>query len=54
MEWIDMVISISFNNMLIALHCIESNFSSIFHQFCGMLIKRELQYMSLLNIFECN
>ena len=38
------------NNMRTALRCIESN---CFINFCGILIKSELQYLSLLNINEC-
>ena len=53
MECIDMVISLRFslNNMRTALCCIESNF---FINFCGMLMKSELQYLSRLNTNECN
>ena len=53
MECIDMVISLRFslNNMQTALRCIESNF---FINFCGMLMKSELQYLSRLNTNECN
>ena len=53
MECIDMVKSLRFslNNMRTALRCIESNF---FINFCGMLIKSELQYLSRLNTNECN
>ena len=53
MEWIDMVISLRFslNNIRTALRCIDSN---LFIHFCGMLIKIELQYVSLLNTNECN
>ena len=53
MEYIDMVISLRFslNNMRTALHCIESNF---FINFCGMLMKSELQYLIRLNTNECN
>ena len=53
MECIDMVISLRFrlNNMRTALRCIESTF---FIHFCGMLMKRELQYLSRLNTNECN
>ena len=48
-----MVISLRFslNNIRTALHCIESNF---FINFCGMLIKSELQYLSRLNTNEYN
>ena len=53
MEWIDMVISVrlSLNNIRTALRCIESNFVI---NFCGMLIKIELQYLNVLNTNECN
>ena len=51
MEWNDMVISVRLNNMQTALGCIESN---LLINFCGMLIKSELQYLSLLNINEYN
>ena len=53
MEWIDMVISVhlSLNNMRTDLLCIESN---MFNNFCGMLIKSELQYLSLQNTNEDN
>ena len=53
MECIDMVKSLRFslNNMRTALRCIESNF---FINFCGILIKSELQYLSRLQINECN
>ena len=53
MECIDMVISLRFslNNMRTALRCIESN---LFINFCGMLMKSELQYLSRLNTNECN
>ena len=53
MECIDMVKSLRFslNNMRTALRCIESNF---FINFCGILIKSELQYLSRLNTNECN
>ena len=49
MECIDMVKSLRFslNNMRTALRCIESNF---FINFCGILIKSELQYISLFTI----
>ena len=47
-----MVISVclSLNNMRTALRCIEPNFCI---NFCGMLIKSELQYLSLPNTNEC-
>ena len=50
---IDMVISLCFSlhNMRTALRCIESNF---FINFCGILMKSELQYLSRLNTNECN
>ena len=53
MECIDMVKSLRFslNNMRTALRCIESNF---FINFCGILIKSELQYLSRLQTNECN
>ena len=53
MECIDRVISLrySLNNMRTALRCIESNFVI---NFCGMLMKSELQYLSRLNTNECN
>ena len=53
MEFIDMVKSLRFslNNMRTALRCIESNF---FINFCGILIKSELQYLSRLQTNECN
>ena len=53
MECIDMVKSLCFslNNMRTALRCIESNFVI---NFCGMLMKSELQYLSRLNTNECN
>ena len=53
MECIDMVISLRFslNNMRTALRFIESNF---FINFCGILIKSELQYLIRLNTDECN
>ena len=53
MECIDMVISLSFSlhNMLTALRCIESN---LFINFCGILMKRKLQYLSQLNTNACN
>ena len=46
MECIDMVISLhySLNNMRTALRCIESN---LFINVYGMLMKSELQYLSL-------
>ena len=52
-EWIYMVKSLRLrlNNMRTALHCIESNFVI---NFCGMLMKSELQYLSRLNTNECN
>ena len=52
-EWIYMVISVRLrlNNMLTALLCFESN---VFINFCGILIKSELQYQSLLNTNKCN
>ena len=37
--------------MRTALRCIESNF---FINFCGMLMKNELQYLNRLNTNECN
>ena len=48
-----MVISLRFslNNMRTALHCIESIFVI---NFCEMLMKSELQYLSRLNTNECN
>ena len=48
MECIDMVKSLRFslNNMQTALRCIESNF---FINFCGILIKSELQYLMKVN-----
>ena len=51
MEWIDMVISVrlSLNNMRTDLLCIESN---MFINFCGMLIKSELQYLPSEPKFE--
>ena len=52
MEWIYMVISARLNNMLTALRCIQ--YPNFFINFCGMLMKRELQYLSLLNTNECN
>ena len=53
MECIDMVKSLRFslNNMRTALSCIASNF---FINFCGILIKSELQYLSRLKTNECN
>ena len=53
MECIDMVISLRFslNNIRTALRCIESN---LFINFCGILMKSELQYLSRLNTNECN
>ena len=53
MECIDMVKSLRFilNNMRTALRCFESN---LFINFCGMLMKSELQYLSRLNTKECN
>ena len=53
MECIDMVKSLHFslNNMRTALRCIESN---LFINFCGILIKSELQYLSRLKTNECN
>ena len=53
MECIDMVKSLRFslNNMRTALRCIESNFVI---NFCGILIKSELQYLSRLQTNECN
>ena len=53
MECIDMVKSLRFslNNMRTALRCIESNFVI---NFCGILIKSELQYLSRLKTYECN
>ena len=53
MECIDMVKSLRFslNNMRTALRCIESN---LFINFCGILIKSELQYLSRLQTNECN
>ena len=53
MERIDMVKSLRFslNNMRTALLCIES---IIFINFCGILMKSELQYLSRLNTNECN
>ena len=52
MECIDIVKSLRFslNNMRTALRC-ELNFVI---NFCGMFIKSELQYLSLLNTNECN
>ena len=52
MECIDMVKSLRFslNNMLTR-RCIESN---LFINFCGMLMKSELQYLSRLNTNACN
>ena len=41
----------SLNNMRTALRCFESNF---FINFCEMLMKSELQYLSRLNTNECN
>ena len=48
-----MVISLRFslNNMQTVLRCIESN---LFINFCGILMKSELQYLSRLNTNECN
>ena len=43
-------VRLSLNNIRIAQRCIESN---CFINFCGMLIKSELQYLSLLNTNEC-
>ena len=37
--------------MRTSLRCIESN---LFINFCGMLMKSELQYLSRLNTNECN
>ena len=37
--------------MRTSLRCIESN---LFINFCGMLMKNELQYLSRLNTNECN
>ena len=53
MECIYMVISLRFslNDMRTALRYIESNF---FINFCGMLMKSELQYLSRLNTNEFN
>ena len=53
MECIDMVKSLRFslNTIRTALRCIESNFVI---NFCGILIKSELQYLSLLKTNECN
>ena len=53
MECRDMVKSLRFslNNMRTALRCIESN---LFINFCGMLMKTELLYISRLNTNECN
>ena len=44
-------LSFSLNNMRTVPRCIESNFII---NFCGMLMKIELQYLSLLNTNECN
>ena len=53
MECIDMVKSLtsSLNNRRTAQRCIESNFVI---NFCGMLMKSELKYLSRLNTNECN
>ena len=48
-----MVISVrlSLNNTRTTLRCIESK---VFINYCGMLMKSELQYLSRQNTNECN
>ena len=49
--WLYISLRVSLNNTRTALSCIESN---VFINFCGMLMKSELQYLSRLNTNECN
>ena len=44
----------SLNNMRTALRCIQYIESNFFINFCGMLMKSELQYLSRLKTNECN